>query len=135
MNPIHFGFTRSKVKVTLTLNVKMVSADYLENHLSQRFHISPVDWSWLGDDPFFILGSLGQRFRSQETLNVKMVSADYIENRLSLSFHMSHVGHVKYLWPLLILWSVGQRSRTQWPCMRKWFTHIFLKFINQSKQC
>jgi hypothetical protein len=30
MNPIDFGVTRSKVKVTGALNVKMVSADYLE---------------------------------------------------------------------------------------------------------
>ena len=27
----------------MTLNVKMVSADFLENHLSQRLHISLVD--------------------------------------------------------------------------------------------
>jgi hypothetical protein len=31
MTPIDVGVTRSKVKVTGALNVKMVSADYLEN--------------------------------------------------------------------------------------------------------
>ena len=41
MTPIDFGVTKSKV--TVNLNVKMVSADYLENHLPQRLNISPVD--------------------------------------------------------------------------------------------
>ena len=33
------------VKITAALNVKMVSADYLKNSLSQSLHISHVDWS------------------------------------------------------------------------------------------
>ena len=45
MTPIDFGVTRSKVKVTATLNVKMVSADYLENFISQSLYISHVGWS------------------------------------------------------------------------------------------
>ena len=44
MTSIDFGVTRSKVSVTVTLNVKMVSADF-ENHLSLSLHISHVDWS------------------------------------------------------------------------------------------
>jgi hypothetical protein len=36
--------TRSKVKVTGALNVRMVSAYYLENYLSQSIHISHTDW-------------------------------------------------------------------------------------------
>ena len=39
-NPIDFGFSRSKVKVTVFVYVKLVSAQYLENHLSQSLHIS-----------------------------------------------------------------------------------------------
>jgi len=40
-NPIDFGFTSSKVKVTRAIFVKklMFSAHYLENYLSQCFHI------------------------------------------------------------------------------------------------
>ena len=29
-----------------------VYTDYLENYLSQSFHISHIDWSWLVDDPY-----------------------------------------------------------------------------------
>ena len=43
MAPIEFGVTKTKVAVTL--NYKMVSADYIENHVSQSFHISHLDWS------------------------------------------------------------------------------------------
>jgi hypothetical protein len=45
MTPIDFGVTRSKVKVTGALNVKMVSADNLEKYVSQSLHISQSDWS------------------------------------------------------------------------------------------
>ena len=47
--PIDFG---SKVKVTVFVNVKLFSAQYLENHLSQSLHISPMDWSLRGHDPY-----------------------------------------------------------------------------------
>jgi hypothetical protein len=43
MTPIDFGVTWSKVKVTGTSNGKIVSAQYLENYLSQSFDISYVD--------------------------------------------------------------------------------------------
>ena len=43
--PIDFGFSRSKVKVTVFIYVKLVSAQYLENNLSQSLHVSHVDWS------------------------------------------------------------------------------------------
>ena len=45
MIPIDFGFSRSKVKVTVFVCVKLISAQYLENHLLQSLHISDVDWS------------------------------------------------------------------------------------------
>ena len=45
MTPTDFADTKSKVKDTLALNVKKVSTDYLENHLSQSLHISIVHWS------------------------------------------------------------------------------------------
>ena len=38
MNPIDFGVTRSKVKVTVTFNVKMVFTDYLKYHSSQSLY-------------------------------------------------------------------------------------------------
>jgi hypothetical protein len=40
-----FGVTGSKVKVAGSLNVRIVSADYLGNYLSQSLHISHTDWS------------------------------------------------------------------------------------------
>jgi len=46
MASIDFGFTRSKVKVTRVLFVKSVSAHFLENYLSQSYHISHAGWSW-----------------------------------------------------------------------------------------
>ena len=55
MTPIDFGVIRSKVKVTVTLKVKMVSAD-LEKYLSQSLHILHVDWLWLVDDLYWFLG-------------------------------------------------------------------------------
>jgi hypothetical protein len=39
MTPIDVGVTRSKVKVTGALYVRMVSADYLENYSSQSLHV------------------------------------------------------------------------------------------------
>ena len=49
-NPIGFGLTRSKVKVTMVIfvtnNVKMVSAPYPKNCLTQSFHILHADWAW-----------------------------------------------------------------------------------------
>ena len=42
MTPIDFGFTRLEVKVTMVTivnNVNMISAPYLENCLTQSFHI------------------------------------------------------------------------------------------------
>jgi len=53
MTPIDFVFTRSKVmvtRVTFVNNVKRISAYYLENYLSQSFHISHAGGSWLGHD-------------------------------------------------------------------------------------
>ena len=52
MVSIDFGFTRSKVKVTRALFVKSGSAHFLENYLSQSYHISHVDWSWWKHDPW-----------------------------------------------------------------------------------
>ena len=69
------------------------------------------------------------------TLNIKMVSADYPVNHLSLTYHISPRWLVMTSrWLLLILWAVSQRSRSQLPCMSKWFPLIFLKFINHSQQ-
>jgi hypothetical protein len=56
MTPIDFGVTMSKVKVTGALNVKMVSADYLEKYSLQRLHISHIYWSLLVDNPYSFWG-------------------------------------------------------------------------------
>ena len=45
ITPIDFGVIRSKVKVTVTLNVRMVSTEYYQNYLSLSFHISQDDLS------------------------------------------------------------------------------------------
>ena len=37
-NPIDYGASRLKVKVTGVKTVKLVSVNYLTNHLSQRFY-------------------------------------------------------------------------------------------------
>ena len=41
----HFEVIWSKVKVRVTLNVKMFSTEYLVNYLSLCSHISQDDWS------------------------------------------------------------------------------------------
>ena len=63
-NSIDLQFTGSKVKVTrvtFVKNIKMFSAHYLGNFLSQSFHISRADWTF----------------------------AHYLKNYLSQSFHIS----------------------------------------------
>jgi hypothetical protein len=52
MTPIDFDITRSKIKVTGALNVRMVSDDYLGYYSSQNLHMSHTDWSLLVDDPY-----------------------------------------------------------------------------------
>jgi hypothetical protein len=44
ISPIDFWDTGSKVKVTRALNVRLISAYYLENNLSQSFYVSHTDW-------------------------------------------------------------------------------------------
>jgi hypothetical protein len=44
MTPIDFRITNSNVIETEALDVKMVSADYLDKFLSQSLHISHIDW-------------------------------------------------------------------------------------------
>jgi hypothetical protein len=51
MSPIDVGITMSKVKVTGALNVRMISAHYLENYLSKNLHIPHIYWSYIVDDP------------------------------------------------------------------------------------
>jgi hypothetical protein len=52
MTSIDFGITKSKFKVTGALNVRMVSAHFLEDHKSKSLHISNVDMSYIEDDPY-----------------------------------------------------------------------------------
>jgi hypothetical protein len=71
MSPIDFGVTRSKVKVTGFLNVKMISADYLENYALQSLHISHSDWSLRVDDTYKFWGDKvkGQGYRGLKYQN------------------------------------------------------------------
>jgi hypothetical protein len=43
MKPIDFGFTRSRINVTGALNIRLISADYLENYTLQSFPIKRSD--------------------------------------------------------------------------------------------
>jgi len=53
MTPIEFGFTRLKVKVTRVTckNANMVFGFYIENYLSQSFHISHADGVYRDNTP------------------------------------------------------------------------------------
>ena len=51
MTPIHFEITRSHVKVTVAINSKTVSAQYLAKFMSDSHSIWYKDWSWSLDDP------------------------------------------------------------------------------------
>jgi len=67
-------------------NVNIVSSYYLENYLSQRFHISHANWSYKELNPFdFIF------LRSNVIVTwlfcMNMVSTHIFENYLSQSFH------------------------------------------------
>jgi hypothetical protein len=53
MTYIDFGVTSLKFKVTGVLNFGMVSAQYLENYLSESLNISHIDGSKLEDGPFY----------------------------------------------------------------------------------
>ena len=55
-NSIDLQFTGSKVKVTrvtFVKNIKMFSAHYLGNFLSQSFHIARANWTWREHDLFW----------------------------------------------------------------------------------
>jgi hypothetical protein len=52
MTPVDFGVTSSKAKVTKALNVRIVSAHYLKNNLSQSCHICYIDWSYVVNNPY-----------------------------------------------------------------------------------
>jgi hypothetical protein len=89
----------SKVKVTGTLNVRIVSAHYLENYLSLSHYISHIDWSKLVDDPIDF-GVFRSMVKVTVTLSMfdnpsfdHIVSADYLKNYLSKSLHISLIGH------------------------------------------
>ena len=140
MTPRDFGLTRSKVKVIVTLNVKMVSADYLEYYtcISQSSYVTCrlVMTSWW---PLLILGSLGQRSRSCLPWMLKwfpLIILKTIYHKVFI-FHM-YITKSSYLtcrlamtswWPLLILGSLCQRSKFKGPWMSKWFLLIISKTI------
>jgi len=69
----------------------MVSAQFLDNYLSQCYHISHANWSWLGHDPYLIwmyyIKSQGHKGHFEN--NVKIVSTHHRENYLSRGFHIS----------------------------------------------
>ena len=75
----YFGVTWSKIKIKVSLYVKMVSADYLENRFTDLY-ISLVDWSQLADDTRIDVWISRSKVKSTVTLNVKLVSAHFCEN-------------------------------------------------------
>ena len=89
MTPIDFGVTSSKVKVTATLNVKMVSADYLENYISHMSSYFTCRLAITSKCPLLILESLGLKVQVTVTLNAKMVSTDYLEYCISQSSYFT----------------------------------------------
>ena len=52
MTTIEIGFTKSKVKVTVTISGKIVSDHELVNKLTDWLVTSDVHWPWIVDDPF-----------------------------------------------------------------------------------
>ena len=78
MTSIYFGVTRSKVKVIVTLYVKMVVADFLENQSPQSLHIPHVDWSWLVDDPIDFIVSRSN-VKVTVTLYVKLFTLIFLK--------------------------------------------------------
>ena len=52
MTPINCEVTRSKVKVTVPLNAKTMSAQFLEKFMSDSNGTWLKDWSWSVDDPY-----------------------------------------------------------------------------------
>ena len=61
--------------------VHRVSTDYLENLLSQCFHSSHVDWSYVVDDLFCFLATRS-KVKVIVTLNIKMFSAYFLGNHI-----------------------------------------------------
>ena len=96
MTLIDCWITRSKVKVTVALNVTVASI-ILEKHLSQSLYISHVGRLWLVDDPYWIFG---QRSRSQWPSMSK-----YPWKLLFIKFSFFTTGLVMTCsWPLLTGW-------------------------------
>ena len=85
MTPIDFG-VRGEGHYDLSYNVKIFSAEYLENYFI--FH------NLVGHDqqmaPIYF-GVTRLKVKATKILNVKMISADYLENHLLQSLHISHV--------------------------------------------
>jgi len=60
MTPINFEVTKSNVKVTVAINAKSMSAQYLEKFLSNSHVTWLLDWSYSVDDPYTILGQMSR---------------------------------------------------------------------------
>jgi len=56
MTPIQFEVTKSKVMVTEAFNAKTMSAQYLENFISDSHGTWLENWSWSVDYPYTFLG-------------------------------------------------------------------------------
>ena len=52
MTPIEIGVTSSKVKVTVTVSVKLISDQLLINELTDWLDASHAHWTWTVDDPY-----------------------------------------------------------------------------------
>jgi hypothetical protein len=75
---IAFGVTRSKVKITEAWSVRLVSAYYLEDFLSQVSE--PIDY-----------GVSRSKVKFSGFLNFSLFSAYYLKNYLSQSLHICSI--------------------------------------------
>ena len=85
----------------------MVSADYPQNHLPQRLHISHVDWSRLVNNPYCFLG---QYVKDTVTLNVKNGYSSFSWKLFIIKFSYFTRLVITSRSPLIILWLVGQNN-------------------------
>ena len=85
--PIGFGLTRYRSHGSLVKQQnKMVSAHYLDNYLSQSFHISHADWSWWGHVLYWIWFQKVKGQGHKGPFCNTVVSAHYLEKYLSQSY-------------------------------------------------
>ena len=77
-------FSRPKVKVTVYINVKLDSTQYLEKHLSQSLHIHMINGLY---EDIILIDFEFSRLKVKVT-GFKLASAQYLENDLLQSLQI-----------------------------------------------